>query len=76
MKETLDRYARFLTDDGVFVVNLSRDGTKEVREIVSWIEANYRVTEKHCREAPAPDTARYYGDAFVLVFRAPDGLPR
>jgi len=76
MKETLDRYAHFLTDDGVFVVNLSRDGTEEVREIVGWIEANYRVTEKHWREAPAPDTARYYGDAFVLVFRAPDGLAR
>lgn len=70
MKETLDRYAKLLTEDGVFMVYLSRDSTDEVREIIGWIEANYRVIEKQWREAPAPDTAQFYGDAFLLVFRA------
>ena len=69
MKATLDRYSRYLTDEGVFVVYVSRDGTRNVREIVGWIEANYSVIEKHWREAPAPDAAAYQGDAFVLVFR-------
>jgi SAM-dependent methyltransferase len=72
MKKTLDRYAHFLAEEGVFIVYLSRDGTEEVREIVGWIEANYRVAEKRWREAAALDAARYYGDAFVLVFCAPD----
>jgi SAM-dependent methyltransferase len=71
MKETLDRYAKFLTNDGVFIVYLTRDSTDEVREIIGWIEANYRVTEKQWREAPAPDAARFHGDAFLLVFHAP-----
>ena len=70
IKKTLDRYAHFLTEEGAFIVYLRRDGTEEVREIVGWIEANYRVAEKRWREAAASDAARYYGDAFVLVFRA------
>jgi biofilm PGA synthesis N-glycosyltransferase PgaC len=69
MKATLDGYARHLTRDGVLVVYVSRDGTKNVRELVGWIEANYRIIEKHVREDPAPDAAKYFGDAFVLVFR-------
>jgi SAM-dependent methyltransferase len=69
MKATLDRYARALTSDGVFIAYLSRDGTRHVRAIVAWIEANYRVISKHWREAPAPDAAAYRGDAFILVFR-------
>ncbi|SRR6266480_2654079 len=69
MKATLDRYSRYLSDSGVFVVYVSRDGTKHVRELVDWIEANYSVSEKHWRAAPAPDAAAYLGDAFVLVFR-------
>lgn len=69
MKSTLDRYARYLTPEGVFVAYLSRDGTSQVGEIVKWVEDNYRVIEKAAREAPAPDAARYHGDAFVLVFR-------
>lgn len=68
MKKTLDRYANFFTEDGVFVAYLSRDGTEQVREIVGWIEANYRVVEKQWREVPALDAARDQGDAFVLVF--------
>ena len=70
MKETIDRYANFLTAPGVFLVYLSRDSTDEVRDIVSWIEANYVVVEKQWREAPAPDAAAFHGDAFLLVFRA------
>src|SRR5215469_16258414 len=58
MKETVDRYAHFLTEKGVFIVYLSRDSTDEVREIIGWIEANYPVAEKEWREAPAPDAAR------------------
>jgi SAM-dependent methyltransferase len=69
MKETLDRYAGFLTADGVFLVYLSRDSTDEVRQIIDWIEANYRIDEKQLREVPAPDAARFHGDAFLLVFR-------
>jgi SAM-dependent methyltransferase len=69
VKPTLDRYSRYFTDDGVFVVYLSRDGTKKVKEIVRWIEMNYHVIEKHWREHPAPDAAAYHGDAFVLIFR-------
>jgi 2-polyprenyl-6-hydroxyphenyl methylase/3-demethylubiquinone-9 3-methyltransferase len=69
MKSMLDHYARHLTPGGVFVAYLSRDGTSQVREIVKWIEDNYRVIENAAREAPAPDAARYHGDAFVLVFR-------
>ena len=61
MKATLDLYSRYLADDGVFVVYVSRDGTKKVREIVEWLEANYSVTEKHLRTTPP--------DAFVVVFR-------
>jgi SAM-dependent methyltransferase len=69
MKETLDRYAGFLRNDGVFIVYLSRDSTDEVREIIGWIEANYHVVEKQWREAPAPDAAAFHGDAFLMVFR-------
>jgi hypothetical protein len=40
MKPTLDRYARYLTEDGVFVAYVSRDSTKKVTAIVRWIEAD------------------------------------
>jgi len=69
MKATLDRYSRYLTDDGVFIVYVSRDGTKKVREIVGWIEVHFVVKEKHSKVAPSPDAAAYLGDAFVVVFR-------
>lgn len=74
MKQTLDGYTHFLTEEGVFVVYLSRDSTEEVREIVGWIEANYCLAEKRWREGPALDAARYHGDAFVLVFSRPRPL--
>jgi len=69
LKMTLDRYARHLAPNGVFLAYLSRDGTSDVKKIVAWIEINYHVVEKQRREAPAVDAARFFGDAFVLVFR-------
>jgi len=60
MKSALDRYSQYLTANGVFVVTLSRDSTRRFREIVGWIETNYRVVEKYSAET---------ADALVVIFR-------
>jgi SAM-dependent methyltransferase len=56
IKAMLDRYSRYLKDDGVFVVVISKGGTNDFTEIVSLIETHYGVVEKH-------------SDGFILVFR-------
>ena len=56
----LDRYRRYLADDnGVFIVNMSRLGSKHFGEIARLLEANYLCVEKS-----TPDH-----DTYVLVFR-------
>jgi SAM-dependent methyltransferase len=60
IKGMLDRYAPYLSEKGVFVVNVGQNGTHKARMILDLIERNYRIVEKY---APAES------DEFVVVFR-------
>jgi len=46
VKTTLERYLKYLTDTGVFVVNISSAGTDQIAKYVQVIENSFRVIEK------------------------------
>ncbi len=62
IKAVLDRYSKYLKDDGVFVVRMW-DGSDKYLGIVGTIERNFHVIEKHLSEQSS---------AIVLVFRHRD----
>lgn len=60
IKSMLDRYACFLKENGVFVVNVSKYGTRKGQQILELIESNFEMLEKY---APSE------GEEFVTIFR-------
>lgn len=60
IKNMLDRYAHYLTDRGVIIVNVSKYGTRKGQSILDLIESNFQVIEKF-----APPQ----GEEFVVAFR-------
>lgn len=61
IQSVLDRYATYLTDRGVFVVDVGENSTRKAGAILEIIERNYKVLEKHS-SGESRD--------FVIVFRS------
>lgn len=60
IKGMLDRYARFLGEKGVFIVNISKYGTRKGQQILELIESNFKMLEEY---APSQ------GEEFVAIFK-------
>jgi SAM-dependent methyltransferase len=60
IKPMLNRYSRYLSSDGVFIVNVSKYGTRKGQVILNLIDSNFRVIEKHLSSG---------AEEFVVIFR-------
>jgi SAM-dependent methyltransferase len=62
IRPTLNWYASYLTEQGVFIVRVSGDASRNYKEIAALIEANFDMVEKHSMSASS--------GTVILVFRS------